>query len=139
MKRPLILLKKILIIEDDRISATIYRKLLEKAGCEVEVADDGQSGFERLIEFRPDGLLLDLMLPKTSGIELIQKIRGLDFSRDLPIVAFTNAFVPRMVEDAMKAGATTVFDKSSMTRFMLMDALRASGKKKLEPQDAATG
>ena len=80
------------------------------------------------------------MLPKTSGVDLIHKIRDLDFFRDLPIVAFTNAFVPCMVENAMKAGATTVFDKSSMTRFMLMEALRGEGRKKEgEAHDAATG
>jgi len=134
------LLKRILIIEDDRITASIYRALLEKEGYEVEVASDGQSGFERLIEFRPEALLLDLMLPKTSGVDLIHRIRGLDFFRDLPIVAFTNAFVPCMVENAMKAGATTVFDKSSMTRFMLMEALRGEGRKKEgEAHEAATG
>ena len=116
-------IKRILIIEDDGMTAGLYRGLLEKEGWEVDVAADGQRGFERLLEFKPDGLLLDLMLPKTSGIDLLQKIRRLDLFKDLPIVAFTNAFVPCMVENAMKAGATTVFDKASMTRFMLMEAL----------------
>src|SRR5436853_3648061 len=103
-------MKKILIIEDDHITARIYRTLLEKEGYRVEVAADGQSGLERLMEFRPDGLLLDLMLPKTSGAELLKKIRALDYFQDLPVVAVTNAFVPQMVQDAFGAGATAVFD-----------------------------
>ena len=116
-------MKKILIIEDDPITAKIYRAMLEKQGCEVEVAADGQRGFERVSEFRPDALLLDLMLPKTSGTELIQKVRALNCFRDLQIIAFTNAFVPGMVENALKAGATKVFNKSSLTRSMLIESL----------------
>jgi len=127
-------MKKILIIEDDRITGSLYRALFQKEGWEVEVATDGQSGFDLLIAFKPDGMLLDLMLPKTSGIELLGKIRGLEEFRNLPIVACTNAFVPRMVENALKAGATTVFDKSSMTRFMLLEAL--GGGKRPAPAPA---
>jgi CheY-like chemotaxis protein len=124
-------MKKILIIEDDPITTKIYRALLEKEGYQVETAADGQSGFERLIEVRPDGLLLDLMLPKTSGNDLLQKIRGLDYFRDLPIIAFTNAFVLQMVQDALRAGATKVYDKSSMTRLMLIEAFRECTEKEL--------
>src|SRR6058998_1283800 len=93
-------MKKILIIEDDPIAAYIYRNRLEKEGYRVEVAVDGQSGFDRLVEFRPDGLLLDLMLPKTSGIELLKAIRNLEHFRGLPVIAYTNAFVPNMIEEA---------------------------------------
>ena len=124
-------MKTILIIEDDPITTKIYRNLLEKEGCRVETAADGQSGFERLIELRPDGLLLDLMLPKTSGNVLIQKIRALDFFKDLPIVAFTNAFVRQMVQDALQAGATKVYDKSNMTRLMLMEVFRDDAEKEI--------
>jgi CheY-like chemotaxis protein len=132
-------MKKILIIEDDPITAKIYRTMLQKQGCEVEVAADGQIGFERLMEFRPDGLLLDLMLPKTSGIDLLQKIRELEFFRNLPIVAFTNAFVPHMVDNALKAGATKVFSKSSMIRSMLIDALGLDKQPDAVPPNEAAG
>ena len=124
-------MKKILIIEDDPITTKIYRTLLEKEGFQVETAADGQSGFERLSELRPDGLLLDLMLPKTSGNLLLQKIRGLSCFKDLPIVAFTNAFVLQMVQDALRAGATRVYDKSSMTRLMLIEAFRGNTEKEV--------
>ena|SRR5436190_1688999 len=119
-------MKKILIIEDDPVAGYIYRNRLEKEGYQVEVAVDGQSGFDRLVEFRPDGLLLDLMLPKTSGIDLLKAIRNLDSFQNLPVIAYTNAFVPNMIEEAREAGATKVFDKLTMTPLMLADAFRAS-------------
>src|SRR5256885_16419395 len=102
-------MKKILIIDDDFLTAKIYRAALEKESYEVEVAHDGKSGLERLIEFRPDGVLLDLMLPKMSGIELLANLRALDFFARLPVIVYTNAFVPQMIRNAEQAGASMVF------------------------------
>ena len=62
-------MKKILIIEDDPIVGHIYQTRLEKEGYEVDIAHDGQSGFYRIHEFKPDAVLLDLMLPKMNGVE----------------------------------------------------------------------
>jgi len=117
-------MKKILIIEDDPIAGHIYRTRLEKEGFKVELATDGQIGFARLMKFRPDGLLLDLMLPKTSGCDLLRQIRELDSFQNLPVIAFTNAFVPQMIAEAYEAGATRVFDKSTLTPCTLADAFR---------------
>jgi len=119
-------MNKILIIEDDPVAGHIYRTRLTKEGYAVEVATDGQSGFARLLELRPAGLLLDLMLPKTSGIELLRKIRALEYFQDLPVITFTNAFIPSVIEEAREAGATRVFDKFTMTPLMLAEAFRAA-------------
>ena len=122
MKR--VCMNKILIIEDDPITAKVYRTRLEKEGYLVEVAVDGQCGFERLMDFRPDALLLDLMLPKTSGPDLLKQIRQSEVLRDLPVIAYTNAFVPQLIQSALAAGATKVLDKSSITPSMLAEAFR---------------
>ena|SRR6185369_3708310 len=119
-------MKQILIIEDDPLTGHIYRTCLQREGYQVEIAIDGQSGFERLLELRPNGLLLDLMLPKTNGIELLNNIRALEFFQRLPVIAYTNAYVPTMIADALEAGATAVFDKSTITPLMLVEAFRAS-------------
>src|SRR5438034_11584985 len=87
-------MKRILIIEDDPLTAQIYRGCQEKSGYEVEVATDAQSGFDRLSQFRPEGLLLDLMLPNVSGTDLLKKIRATSGFENLPVIGFTNAFVP---------------------------------------------
>jgi len=115
-------MKKILIIDDDRITARIHRAVLEKEGYEVEVAADGKSGVQRLIELRPDALLLDLMLPEIGGIELLKSLRQWDFLQGLWIVVYTNAFVPQVIQDARQAGATMVFDKHTLTPLMLAEA-----------------
>ena len=56
-------MKKLLIIEDDRIIASIYSKKFAVEGFNVEVAEDGQAGLDSITSSRPDIILLDLMLP----------------------------------------------------------------------------
>ena len=69
-------MKKILIIEDDQIVANIYRNKFSVEGFQVEIAQDGVAGLEMIRHFRPDAVILDLMLPKMTGVELMQKVRG---------------------------------------------------------------
>ena len=119
-------MKKILIIEDDPIVSHIYRSRLEKAGFEVDVAADGQTGYYRIIETCPDALLLDLMLPRMNGIDLLKKIRSLQQFEKLPIVVFTNAFVATMIHDAFFSGASVVYNKSSVTPRQIIEVLNTS-------------
>ena len=124
-------MKRILIMEDDPVTAHVYRTRLEKEGYEVTVAPDGQTGLARFSELRPDGVLLDLMMPKAGGIDVLKKIRAMDDFKNLPIIAYTNGFVPKMVEDALAAGATRVFDKSTVTAPMVILAFEeAAGSDK---------
>lgn len=116
-------MKKILIIEDDPIVAHIYRTRLEKEGYSVETCADGQSGFYRIHEFHPDGVLLDLMLPKMNGIDILKKIRAQSQFGHVPIVVFTNAYVPNMIQEAFSAGASQVFNKATLTPRQILDAL----------------
>ncbi len=116
-------MKKILIIEDDPIIAHIYRSLIEKEGYEVEVAPDGQAGFYRIHEFHPDVVLLDLMLPKMNGVEILRKIRAQGQFCKTPIIVFTNAYVPNMIHESFGAGATQVFNKATITPRQILDAI----------------
>ena len=119
-------MKKVLIIEDDAIVAHIYQTRLEKEGFEVEVAQDGQSGFYRIHEFVPDAVLLDLMLPKMNGVDILKKIRAQAKFARTPIIVFTNAYVPNMVQESFQAGATQVFNKASLTPRQILDAIHTA-------------
>jgi DNA-binding response OmpR family regulator len=116
-------MKRILIIEDDPIVSRAYRSRLEKEGYTVEICADGQSGYCRVHEFKPDGLLLDLMLPKLNGIDLLKKVRRAREFEKLPVLVLTNAYVTNMVNEALCAGASTVYNKSSTTPCQIIDAL----------------
>jgi DNA-binding response OmpR family regulator/HPt (histidine-containing phosphotransfer) domain-containing protein len=114
---------KILIIEDDPIIANIYRSRLDKEGFQVEIAADGQSGFYRIHESHPEALLLDLMLPKMDGLQILRKIRAQKQFQNMPVIVFTNAFVPNMIQEAVQAGATHVFNKAALTPRQIIDAI----------------
>jgi len=118
-------MKKVLIIEDDPIVGHIYKTRLEKEGFEIEVCADGQAGFYRTHEFRPEVVLLDLMLPKMNGIEILKKLRAQPQFAQLPVIVFTNAYVPNMIQEAFSAGATQVFNKATLTPRQILDALFA--------------
>jgi DNA-binding response OmpR family regulator len=116
-------MKKILIIEDDPVVAHIYRSRFEKEGFTVDVCADGQSGYYLLHDMKPDALLLDLMLPKLNGIELLKKIRAIREFEKLPVVVLTNAYVANMIHEAFTAGASGVFNKSSVTPRQIIDVI----------------
>ena len=116
-------MKRILIIEDDPIVGHIYRTRLEKEGFEIEVCADGQAGFYRTHEYQPDAVLLDLMLPKMNGIDILKKLRAEPKFQRLPVVVFTNAYVPNMIQEAFSAGASQVFNKATLTPRQILDAL----------------
>ena len=114
---------KVLIIEDDAIIAQIYRSRLDKEGFQVEVAPDGQTGFYRIHETRPDAILLDLMLPKMDGMQILKKIRAQKQFQQVPVLVFTNSYLPDMVQEAMRSGATQVFSKAALTPRQVVEIL----------------
>jgi DNA-binding response OmpR family regulator len=136
-------MKKVLIIEDDPVVAHVYRSRLEKEGFEVDVAPDGQAGFYRIYEMHPDALLLDLMLPKINGIALLKKLRAVREFEKLPVIVFTNAYVANMIHEAFSAGASGVYNKSSVTPRQIIDVINTllsptAGGKAAAPAAAAT-
>ncbi len=117
-------MKKILIIEDDQIVANIYRNKFSLEGFQVETAHDGVAGLATIRNFRPDAVVLDLMLPKMTGVDLMKKIRGDTDFQKLPIIVFSNTYLTNMVQEAWKAGATKCLSKANCSPKQLLDVLR---------------
>lgn len=117
-------MKKVLIVEDDQIVANIYRNKFSVEGYRAETAPDGLSGLERLHTFRPDAVLLDLVLPKMTGVELMRKIRSEPDFGQLPVIVFSNTYLTNMVQDAWKAGATKCLSKANCTPKQVLEIVR---------------
>ena len=117
-------MKKILIIEDNQIVANVYRNKFALEDYQVEVALDGETGLNMLRIFRPDIMILDLMLPKMSGVDVIKKIRGdADFAR-LPIIVFSNTYLTNLIQEAWKSGANKCLSKASCSPKEVLDIVR---------------
>src|SRR3974390_2130573 len=119
-------MKKILIIEDDQIVANIYRNKFAVEGFQVEIASDGATGLETLQSFRPDAVVLDLMLPGMTGVEVMKKVRALPEFQKLPIIVFSNTYLTNMVQEAWKAGATKCLSKANCTPKQVMEVLKTT-------------
>ena len=79
----------VLIVEDDPDTRKILRRLLEKEGCQVIVAENGRVALERLAESQPMLILLDLMMPEMDGFQFIDRVRQHENWRTIPIVVVT--------------------------------------------------
>jgi len=116
-------MKKVLIIEDDQIVANIYRNRLSVEGYNVEIALDGEAGRDLIRSFRPDAIVLDLMLPKVTGVELIRQIRAEPEFEEVPVIVFSNTYLTNMVQEAWKAGATKCLSKANCTPRHVLEVL----------------
>jgi DNA-binding response OmpR family regulator len=119
-------MKKILIVEDDLVVANIYRDKFAVEGFQVETASDGQAGLDSLRTFQPDAMILDLMLPKISGVDLMRKVRSQPTFRELPIIVFSNTYLTSMIQEAWKAGATKCLSKASCSPKQLIELVRST-------------
>ena len=117
-------MKKILIIEDDQIVANVYRNKLAVEGYKVEVAVDGESGLRVMRTFQPNAIILDLMLPGISGVDVIKEIRSEPDFAKIPIIVFSNTYLTNIIQDAWRAGANKCLSKSSCTPKDVIEVIR---------------
>ena len=117
-------MKKILIIEDDQIVANVYRNKLAVDGYQAEVAPDGEAGLKVMRTFKPELIILDLMLPTISGVEVIREIRNEPEFAKIPIIVFSNTYLTNLIQEAWRAGASKCLSKANCSPKDFMDVVR---------------
>jgi CheY-like chemotaxis protein len=117
-------MKKILIVEDDAIVRQVYQTKFKLEGFEVKTAADGKAAVEVLRDFLPAVVLLDLMMPGISGIEVLKFIRSQPELRSTPVVVFTNSYLGDMVQEAWKVGANKCLLKADCTPQVVAEVVR---------------
>jgi len=117
-------MKKILLIEDDQIVANVYRNKLAVEGYQTETAPDGETGLKVMRTFHPQLVILDLMLPGISGVDVIKEIRAeTEFSK-IPVIVFSNTYLTNLIQDAWRAGANKCLSKSNCVPKDIVDVVR---------------
>ncbi len=106
---------KILIVEDDSFLSKMYAKKFELDGFEVQVAVDGAEGVEKMKSFHPNLVLMDIMMPKMSGLEAMDKAKADPTLKDIPVLVLTNLSTTDDAETAVKKGAVGFLVKSDVT------------------------
>jgi DNA-binding response OmpR family regulator len=103
---------KILIVEDDAVLQRTLQEFLVAEKFEVICAADGEEGIRIAKKEKPDLVLLDIILPKKDGYEVIKELKGDQATTKIPIVLLTNLGGVHDVEKALELGATTYLIKS---------------------------
>lgn len=99
-------MKKILIIEDEEILADLLQKKLIQAGYSVLVAVDGVEGMKEVKKDIPDLILLDIIMPKMGGLEVMRELQKEKKFSKIPIIIISNSGQPVELDLAQKLGAT---------------------------------
>lgn len=109
--------KKILIVDDEKELSNLFKTTLESEGFEVQYCGDGESALQVARDFRPDFILLDLMMPRLSGFEALELFRSTLETSAAKIVIFSALNEAGDIERAKQLGADDYIVKSS-TSFM---------------------
>jgi DNA-binding response OmpR family regulator len=117
-------MKRMLIIEDDQLVGNIYRHKFRSEGFTVELAVDGEAGLKAVQSMRPDVVILDLMLPKLNGVEVLKRLRATPEFQELPVIVLSNAYLSNLIQDAWRAGANNCLIKASCTPQQLLEVVQ---------------
>ena len=105
-------MKKILFVEDEPTLQKTLGDFLKKSGYEIISALDGEEGIRKVEDEKPDLILLDLILPKMEGFDILRKLK-LDLkTKDIPVIILTNLESANDIEKAIELGATTYLVKT---------------------------
>src|SRR3990172_5193758 len=102
----------VLIIEDDPLVSRMYQTVFEFEGFDVDMARNGEEGIEKLKKNPPKMILLDVMMPKMSGIDVLKELKADPKTKNIPVVVLTNLSGDKDAEKALELGAVKFIIKS---------------------------
>lgn len=103
---------KILIVEDDPLISRMYQKIFAFEGYEVDMAADGDEGWTKIKTTKPTIVLLDIMMPKMNGLQVLEKMKQDPDTKTIPVVMLTNLAGVQDAETALAKGAIKYIVKS---------------------------
>ncbi len=107
--------KKLLIVDDDKIFLKIFRDTLAKDYVdryEVDVAENGIEALEKIEEFHPDLIVLDVKMPKMDGIEFLRELKKKNYERDIPVLISSNFSDTEKISEGLELGVKGYVMKS---------------------------
>lgn len=117
-------MKKILLIEDEKILGEMYRDKLTQAGFEVLLVFEVKDGLEEILKYKPDLVLLDILLPRESGISFLGKIKEIPEVKNIPVIAFSNYDDPETKRKALELGAREYLIKTNYTPVEIIEKIK---------------
>ena len=106
--------KKILLVEDDTALAAVYRSRLELEGFEINEVNNGEDALSAAMSYKPDLILLDAMMPKISGFDVLDILRNTPETTNIRVIMLTALSQPKDKERAEQLGVDDYLVKSQV-------------------------
>ncbi len=116
--------KKILLVEDDTALATVYRSRLELEGFDVEEVHNGEDALSTTINYQPDLILLDAMMPKISGFDVLDILRNTPATANVRVIMLTALSQPKDKDRAQSLGVDEYLVKSQVVITDVVERIR---------------
>ncbi len=113
---------KVLVIDDDKFIRTVYATKLKAAEFEVDSASDGEKGYEKVKTFKPDLILLDIMMGEKDGFEVLKKLK--EDNNKIPIVVFSSLSQQSDIDKAMQLGCNKYMPKDQNSVSEIIDEIK---------------
>ncbi len=117
-------MKKILFIEDESVLQKTFGDALASEGYEIVAAIDGEVGLRLAQSEKPDLILLDLILPRLHGLEVLKKLKEEEATSHIPVIILTNLEDVKNIETALELGATTYLVKANYSLGEIVDKVK---------------
>lgn len=117
--------KKILVVEDDGSVLSILTSALGKQGFVMLGARNGEEGLQVAFREKPDLILMDLLMPKMSGIDMLKRLRQDPWGKDVPVIVLTNLNQADKVSEALANEVFDYFIKANTGLDEVVDKVRA--------------
>ncbi len=105
----------VLIIEDDKKLANLYKTEIELLGATVQIATDGKSGLESAKKTNPDLILMDVILPERVGLSVLKELKSSEETSSIPVIIISNYDQGENPKKALELGAKTFLSKQLHT------------------------
>ena len=115
--------KRVLVVEDEQALREMYATWLESAGFRVDTADNGLTGIEKVVQDTPDLLLLDVLLPKKDGFEVLTEIRRNPKTAKLPVIILSSLDQEFEKKQGINLGATHYLVKTTISPELLFETI----------------
>lgn len=115
---------KLLIIEDDNLISRMYQEIFSFDSYEVTVASDGQAGLEAARAVKPTLIMLDIMMPKMNGLEVLDKLKTDPETKQIPVIMLTNLSGEKDAQAALSKGAIKYIVKSHYDPKQISDMVK---------------
>lgn len=124
--------EKILIVEDDMYINKMYQLKLNLEGYEVEVAENGRIGMEKVKSFKPDIMLLDILMPEMDGFEVLKAIKEDSSIKSIPILIMSNLGQEDHIQKGKELGAIGYIVKTQYTPAKVVETIKEVLSKKVK-------